>query len=166
MEIASWADVKLCSLFIAESERGHHSGISNVILYLCPSTSNMWRKSLAAALLISFLLQSFNQTLVLTGFYFNQDYIAKTQCENRYRPQLNCNGKCILAKKLKEADNNNRQNQDKNIEQTLQLFYSSSFIDDLINNFLAVNRKYALYSNSLIEGFRLPIFHPPGHYPC
>jgi len=126
----------------------------------------MWRKSLAALLFISFLIQSFNQTLVLTGFYFNQGFIARTQCINRYTPQLHCNGKCILAKKLREAEKNNQQNQDKNIDQTLQLFYSSSFIDDPINNFLAVNRKYALYSDSLIEGFILPTFHPPGHFSC
>jgi len=126
----------------------------------------MWRKSLAALLLISFLIQSFNQTLVLAGFYFNQGFIARTQCINRYTPQLHCNGKCILAKKLKEAEKNNHQNQDKNIEQTLQFFYSSSFIADPVHKFLAVNRKFALYSNSLIEGFILAIFHPPGHFSC
>jgi hypothetical protein len=41
----------------------------------------------------------------------NQTYIAKNICENRYKPQLNCNGKCILAKKLSQQNSQQTQKQ-------------------------------------------------------
>lgn len=37
----------------------------------------------------------------MMSFELNRDFIAKNLCQNRNRPQLNCNGKCYLAKKLK-----------------------------------------------------------------
>lgn len=39
----------------------------------------------------------------------NQDFIATVLCENRDMPELNCDGKCYLAKKLKAASNQNSE---------------------------------------------------------
>ena len=38
--------------------------------------------------------------LLYLDFEIRRDYIVANLCENRNRPQLNCNGKCYLAKKL------------------------------------------------------------------
>lgn len=44
------------------------------------------------------------------SFELNRDFIAKNLCENRNRPQLNCDGKCFLAKKLKaQQDREDRE---------------------------------------------------------
>lgn len=37
-------------------------------------------------------------------FYSNQQEIATMECENKNRPEMHCNGKCYLAKKLRLAD--------------------------------------------------------------
>jgi hypothetical protein len=37
-------------------------------------------------------------------FYNNQKEIVALECENKNRPELHCNGKCYLAKKLRVAD--------------------------------------------------------------
>lgn len=42
-------------------------------------------------------------------FKLNREYIAKVLCENRKRPELHCDGKCYLAKKLKQQ----KEKQDK-----------------------------------------------------
>jgi hypothetical protein len=39
-------------------------------------------------------------------FYSNQKEIVALECENKNRPELHCNGKCFLAKKLRLADEN------------------------------------------------------------
>ena len=41
---------------------------------------------------------------MFTSFKLNQNYIAATLCVNKNKPQLHCEGKCYLTKKLKQAD--------------------------------------------------------------
>jgi hypothetical protein len=55
-------------------------------------------------LILLVMSQAFSSWFVVMAFRMNRDYIAKNLCENRYRPRLNCNGKCVLMKKLKEAE--------------------------------------------------------------
>lgn len=54
-------------------------------------------------LLFSLLTANFGNLLVFTGFELNRKYIAAELCVNKNRPELNCNGKCYLMKKLKQA---------------------------------------------------------------
>jgi hypothetical protein len=72
----------------------------------CPpyedSQAHMLRQLLTYTLIASLLLQLFSREAVVMSFELNREYIAKTLCENRDRPALNCNGQCYLAKKLKE----------------------------------------------------------------
>ncbi|AKA35452.1 hypothetical protein [Flagellimonas lutaonensis] len=45
----------------------------------------------------------------IAEYIANYDYIANTLCENKDRPQLQCNGKCYLSKQLaKEAEGNDK----------------------------------------------------------
>ena len=61
----------------------------------------MVRQLLTYILILSLLLQLFSREVIVMSFQLNRDYIAKTLCENRNRPQLHCNGKCYLAKRLR-----------------------------------------------------------------
>ena len=58
------------------------------------------RTVLAYLLLIATLLPTFSQWGTIAYYHVNKDYIAKVLCENRAKPQLHCEGKCYLAKKL------------------------------------------------------------------
>lgn len=59
-------------------------------------------------LVISFILllmqPMFSRLWVLMDFQWRQDYIAVVLCENRDKPDLECNGKCYLAKQLRGVD--------------------------------------------------------------
>ncbi|MFN4082440.1 MAG: hypothetical protein ACK4K9_02305 [Bacteroidia bacterium] len=47
---------------------------------------------------------------MLIGYFFlNQDIIAKTLCIKKTDVKNNCNGKCYLAKKFKQTDENKRE---------------------------------------------------------
>ncbi|PKK37211.1 hypothetical protein BWI96_07640 [Siphonobacter sp. SORGH_AS_0500] len=52
---------------------------------------------------------------ILMDFELRKDYIIKYYCENRNRPELHCDGKCYLAKKLKAT----QESQEKEASQRL-----------------------------------------------
>ncbi|MFT3674373.1 MAG: hypothetical protein QM781_00600 [Chitinophagaceae bacterium] len=57
----------------------------------------------AIILSLSFLGQSFNQGWYYLGYLVQQKEYVK-RCENKARPQLHCNGKCQLMKKILEQE--------------------------------------------------------------
>lgn len=62
-------------------------------------------KSVLALMLSGvFLFQIGVKTGVLGWYHWNKTYISQVLCENRSMPELNCDGKCILAQKLKQAE--------------------------------------------------------------
>jgi len=69
------------------------------------------RPVIAVFFLSLLLLQLGSRWLVVAGFTVNQGTIARTLYENRTRPQLHCNGRCVLAKRLKAADEREKQQQ-------------------------------------------------------
>tara|TARA_R110002049_G_scaffold309179_1_gene518024 strand:+ start:36782 stop:37159 length:378 start_codon:yes stop_codon:yes gene_type:complete len=43
-------------------------------------------------------------------YVMNYDYIKNVLCENKDKPQLNCDGKCYLAKQLAKESQQNQKN--------------------------------------------------------
>lgn len=41
--------------------------------------------------------------VVYLDFELNKSYIIQNLCENRFKPELNCNGQCYLAKQLNKV---------------------------------------------------------------
>ena len=50
------------------------------------------------------LLQSSIKSAYVAYFNINQDYIAAVLCINKAKPASTCQGKCFLAKKMKEQE--------------------------------------------------------------
>lgn len=50
------------------------------------------------------LLQNLEQELLVVNYELNQARITARYCVNKARPQLKCNGKCHLAKQLRQAE--------------------------------------------------------------
>jgi len=42
-------------------------------------------------------------------FYLNQDYIARTLCINKDKPELLCSGKCVLNTMLEKSEESEKQ---------------------------------------------------------
>lgn len=68
-----------------------------------------------AAISLAFLLswQYLLKGAILIWFFSNQSYIAQNLCVNRNKPELSCNGKCILMQRLKAADEERREAQER-----------------------------------------------------
>lgn len=64
----------------------------------------MLRSFTAIFLLLALTSSQFSRLFIYAGFELNQNYISSTLCENRNKPELHCNGKCYLMKKLEQAE--------------------------------------------------------------
>lgn len=60
----------------------------------------MRRRCTVLLMVGAIVIQAFYNVWVTAYWLANRAYIAATLCENRDKPQLHCDGKCYLAKKL------------------------------------------------------------------
>jgi len=93
-------------------------------------------------------------------YVINYDYIAKVLCINKDKPELSCNGKCQLMKKLAQQEQDDYNSLEINMEEypigfvsVLQL--NNSFITTLqkVNNYAFAKEYSYLHLKS--------VFHPP-----
>ena len=134
-------------------------GIINYWQYICSSLT-VFRTSIAILLLLSFFVQTFQQAFTVFEFYVNQSYIASKLCENRFRPMLHCDGKCILAKKLQQEEKKDQQNPERKLENKVEVF-SCSYIELDVSTYSTDHLHYFNYSETGLCDRSFPVFHPP-----
>jgi len=97
----------------------------------------------------------------LANYLINQDYIAEFLCINKDKPELECNGKCYLAKQLKEAS----AEKEKNLpaiameEYPIGIMSITTFeISETTETTLQANFQY---NNNYTFSYLNSVFHPP-----
>lgn len=123
----------------------------------------MIKRIIATFLLLTWLCQVGDRYVVMLEFYLNQSYIAENLCENRTRPQLNCNGNCVLSKKLAEEQKKQQEVPAKKTENKAEIIYLSFKTDNALTN------AYTLLDNAFFFPISIgypidqsaAIFHPP-----
>ena len=85
------------------------------------------RSVLVYILLFAIMLPTVSSWGTIAYFQLNRDYIARVLCENRDKPQLNCNGQCYLAKRLKAQQDKQDKETTERVQHmpVLQLFWQS-----------------------------------------
>lgn len=73
------------------------------MLIVCTIPLRIVQKIVASILLFAFLGQTFNQEWYYLGYLLQKKEYMK-QCVNKARPQMHCNGKCLLMKKIEEQE--------------------------------------------------------------
>jgi hypothetical protein len=78
-------------------------------------------------LLIATLLPTVSPWGIIAHYQLNKDYIARVLCENRNRPEIHCDGKCYLAKRLKAQQDKQDKETTERVHNTpsIQLFVES-----------------------------------------
>jgi hypothetical protein len=106
----------------------------------------------------------FSRDLVLIHFEMNQKKIAEQQCVNKDKPWMHCNGRCYLMKKLKQAEDHESKQANKDFRSALQMvwFIKPSHLDGRtpLNRYLSpslVTFYHYTYSNQ----YNASIFRPP-----
>ena len=120
----------------------------------------MFAKPISIVLLFSLLLANCSSVFVYVGFEVNKQFIVAELCVNKDKPEMHCNGKCYLMKKLKQA-------QDKEQKQERQA--QKPQVQDALIETPMVFRRYAFselelhipVSTGMPKSIRNSIFHPP-----
>lgn len=110
--------------------------------------------------MITVLGANFSNSLIYAGFDLNQKYIAEQLCVNKDKPEMHCNGKCYLAKKIKQAEE-----KEKSLEQQSQ---KNRFQEALITSklkiyypLIAITNRIIIERSSDLPKHSSSIFHPP-----
>ncbi len=116
---------------------------------------------LAVFFLIFCLLSvGLSSVFVWAGFEINKEYISTSLCVNRNRPELHCNGRCYLMRKLKQAEEKEQKQEKQSLKMQLQFPFAIR-----VFNFKRFTCGKMIYHIPLSTG--LPgtssnlIFHPP-----
>lgn len=120
----------------------------------------MFKSFLALLLMVLIISANFTRLFIYAGYEVNQKYIAEKLCENRDKPWLNCNGRCYLMKKIKQAEDKERSTerqiqksliQDAFVTEAFKLIYRCELLQQ-INSV-----QHSLQLQQVINS----LFHPP-----
>lgn len=122
------------------------------------------KNTLVFVLLFAMLLPMVSPWGTIAYYQVNKDYIARVLCENRNKPELHCDGKCYLAKKLKAQQDKHDQETARHLRglPTIHLFCSAVWAFSFLPRVSDLSiRPLALY---LLIGYKTAltsIFQPP-----
>jgi hypothetical protein len=110
-----------------------------------------------------FLLVShtLSQLVIVSNFLLNQDYIAKNLCVNKEKPVLKCNGKCHLAKELKENEEKKTEKVEIKIDLSLYVPSEKELYACEKIEFTTKSSSNFVCSQKILTGFLSTTFHPP-----
>lgn len=109
-------------------------------------------------LVLATLMQVWSKPFILVNFWLNQDYIAANLCENKARPQLQCNGKCQLKKQM----DNDEKSKDTRIpvQEAVAFFGFASFVIPIAVT-SGASKKFFTFNEVVFGKYTVTIFHPP-----
>lgn len=121
----------------------------------------MVHRLLAILLICSLFAENISRLLITAAFELNQQYIAEYFCVNKDKPMLHCDGKCYLARKLKEAEEKEKKSE----KESLKVSYQPAFITTEKTTWTAPVSPIEKHQPADFP-FALPtrpakIFHPP-----
>lgn len=119
------------------------------------------KKSIAILILVSFVSQTFGSMLVLANYYTNKAAFIQ-KCINKAKPQLQCNGKCQMMKKMGEQEKKEKdQLEKKSALKQITLSTKSFFYSFTFTLYTIPAIEIATEPNWLICKIGKSIFHPP-----
>jgi len=121
----------------------------------------MLRSFTAIFLLLALTSSQFSRLFVYAGFELNQNYIASTLCENRNKPELHCNGKCYLMKKLKQAEDKEKKQAQEAQKKNFQDHYLIKPVVSLTLPPYFVRKSPVAEISFLLPESSFEILHPP-----
>jgi hypothetical protein len=121
----------------------------------------MLRSILHIALAALVLLNGLGYSLIQADFLLNREEIAVLFCINKEKPELACEGKCELERRLGEAQDHEEQKQQLTQEE-VQIYVLPSYCTAPPVIWKEIHPVYGVWDddeNELMEAF--DFFHPP-----
>ena len=120
----------------------------------------MWRTLISVFALAVYLSTIFKPVFPVAEYLANKDYIAKVLCINQDKPELSCEGKCHLKKRMVEEQKQSEQESQNVLELkpvSLHLPISNNYAiipEDYQSNNFIINLDYDFWETT-------DVFHPP-----
>jgi hypothetical protein len=128
------------------------------------------KQLLSILFLIAFFWQPLYQTGYIGYWELNKDKIIKTECINRFKPMMHCNGKCQLYRQLKKAADEEAENNKLPVA-VLKLKQADTFIVQNLDWHFTIFKSTTIKASpnylatNLKKGYCLSLFKPPQlHY--
>lgn len=118
----------------------------------------------AIVLLMAFTTQLLSKVGIMVYCKLNKDYITKTYCINKQKPQMHCNGHCHMQKQLKKQDEQPNKPGIPNLKDIHESFVF--FEHGIIGNY-KTKHNFDIqtgYFFSMNAAGRSAVFHPPCLY--
>ncbi len=121
------------------------------------------RQVSAFFILIAFLGQTFSKNLIEADYYFFSTSSYAKNCENKAKPQMHCNGKCQMMKKIKQEEKKNAQSPEQNKQSKNEIPLSSRSYFPVItfSNIQETDHFYTALQISKEIKMPRSVFHPP-----
>lgn len=120
----------------------------------------MFKQLTALFLFFSFVAQTFSSGFVMLQYITNNSAFARN-CVNKSRPQMHCNGKCQMMKKLREAEKKDQQMPEKKFEKRMDVLSSKSFYCSVTVPLTILNKAASYEIARPIHDISIHFFHPP-----
>lgn len=122
----------------------------------------MLTRAIAILLLFSSITVNLSGIFVFAGFEMNKSYIANELCINKNKPELNCNGKCYLMNKLKQAQEKEQKQEHQFQKVQLQMQEALPAFPFLFRQYSIAAINFSIRFNTGMPVARgSAIFHPP-----
>jgi hypothetical protein len=72
----------------------------------------------------------------MVDYVLNYNYIRKNICENKAKPELNCNGKCYLAKEISGSSQNSEKQNVLKLPFIPDVFTAADILDLPVHDFI------------------------------
>ena len=118
-------------------------------------------------LLMLFCVKAMVVPIVYLDYELRKDYIKSVLCVNKNRPEMHCDGKCYLAKRIAAAQKQEESQAEKEfvsklveIDSTNSIFNQTSIKFELFSYIIETFDNY-FYLQNPIASITTYIFHPP-----
>jgi hypothetical protein len=125
--------------------------------------SNFQRMKAKSMLILAtvMLFKAFLAPAIFIDFKLNQDYISKVLCINRDKPELECDGQCILMKKMKSTQDSDQPEQTQGAKShLLEIFSELTALFQPLSFSIGQKQFYTFNEWMVLENFS-EIFCPP-----
>ena len=124
------------------------------------------KKIISVTLLLALVVKLLMAPAIFLDYQLRKDFIVRNYCINKNRPEMNCDGKCYLARQIKKAqENDEKQATDSFISKlflTESEIKTNTFSDFFsLKSFNLKQKPQFCYIESISSKFVIPFLKPP-----
>ncbi len=111
-------------------------------------------------LILLIVCSTFTRLFYFAGYELNKDYIAQNLCVNKNKPELHCNGKCFLSRKIAEAEQKQQSQEKKTQKDLFQQIMLTASLNIIFFNNVPLEHHFDYHNHYQANNYS-SIFHPP-----